>query len=271
MTSEQPDPAAATDVIRLLWGGHESGPVRRGPRPKLTRSEIVAAAVRLADAEGLEAVSMQRVAAALGYTTMSLYRYVNSKDDLLLLMAEAAMDATPPGPRGDGDWRAGLEEWCLEVVGLFRAHPWMVRLPVTGPPSGPNGIRWMEAGLREISAPGLSPSESVQMLQVLNTVLRETLRTEFDMAEAARRQGTKVRANEDAWAQGLLGVLDPAAFPTTTSVLSHLESHEPDPVDPRFAPGRAGGPAEGLGFGIDRILDGIEAYVGRGAADRTAD
>lgn len=262
MTSEQQAPASTTDEIRLLWGDHGPGPVRRGPRPKLTRSEIVAAAVRLADTEGLAAVSMQRVAGALGYTTMSLYRYVERKDDLLLLMADAAMDATPPGPREDGDWRAGLEQWCQEVVALFRAHPWTVRLPVSGPPSGPNGIRWMEAGLREISAPGLSPLESLQMLLVLNTVLRETLRMEFEMAEAADRRGTPIGENENAWAQGLLGVLDPAAFPAVTGALGRIETEEEE-LDLRYDPEQAGGPAEGLGFGIDRILDGIEAYARR--------
>lgn len=267
MTSEQPAPTGTTDEIRLLWGGHGPGPARRGPRPKLTRGEIVTAAVRLADTEGIEAVSMQRVAAVLGYTTMSLYRYLDSKDDLLLLMADAAMAATPPGPREDGDWRAGLEEWCLEVVALYRAHPWMVRLPVTGPPSGPNGVRWMESGLRELSAPGLSAAESVQMLLVLNTVLRETLRMEFEMAESARRQGTRIGDNEGAWAQGLLGVLDPAAFPTVISVLAHLEADEQETVDTRFDPGSVGGPAEGLGFGIDRILDGIQTYVDGRAAN----
>ncbi|WP_017608451.1 TetR/AcrR family transcriptional regulator [Nocardiopsis xinjiangensis] len=267
MTSEQPDPAATTDEIRLLWSGHEPGPARRGPRPKLTRSEVVTAAVRLADAEGIEAVSMQRVAAALGYTTMSLYRYVDSKDDLLLLMADAAMDATPPGPREDGDWRAGAEEWCLAVVALYRAHPWMVRLPVTGPPSGPNGIRWMEAGLREICAPGLRPSEAVQMLLILTTVLRETLRMEFDMRQAAHRHGQQISDNESAWVQGLLGVLETDAFPTVTRVLGQLGAEEDKFGGLDSDSERGGGPVEGLGFGLDRILDGIEAYTGGRTAD----
>ncbi|WP_017611924.1 TetR/AcrR family transcriptional regulator [Nocardiopsis salina] len=262
MTSEQPAPTSPTDEIRLLWGDHGPAPVRRGPRPKLTRSEIVAAAVRLADTEGLGAVSMQRVAGALGYTTMSLYRYIERKDDLLLLMADAAMEATPPGPREDGDWRAGVEEWCQEVVALYRAHPWMVRLPVSGPPSGPNGIRWTEAGLREISAPGLGRLESLQMLLVLNTVLRETLRMEVEMSQAAERRGTPLGEGENAWAQGLLGVLDPAESPTVTGVLDRIGT-EGQELDVRYDPDRAGGPAEGLGFGIDRILDGIEAHARR--------
>ncbi|MBE2997619.1 TetR/AcrR family transcriptional regulator [Nocardiopsis sp. HNM0947] len=260
MTSEQPAPASTTDEIRLLWGDHASGRGRRGPRPKLTRGEIVAAAVRLADTEGLAAVSMQRVAGALGYTTMSLYRYVERKDDLLLLMVDAAMDATPPGPREDGDWRAGLERWCQEVVALYRAHPWMVSLPVSGPPSGPNGIRWMEAALREICASGLGPLDSLQMLTVLSTVLRETLRTQIEMSEAAERRGTPIGESENAWAQGLLGVLDPAAFPTVTGILERFGT-EDEEFDVRYDPDQVGGPAEGLGFGIDRILDGIEAHA----------
>ena len=65
----------------------------------LTRQRIVEAASALVDAEGLEAVSMQRVAKELGYTTMSLYRYVDSKEDMLVLMRDASMNGDPPPPR----------------------------------------------------------------------------------------------------------------------------------------------------------------------------
>src|SRR5512146_2779661 len=96
--------------LDLLWGRRERG--RRGPRPGLSADAIVGAAVRLADAEGLEAVSMAKVAAELGFTTMSLYRYVASKEELLQLMwnasAAGAEELVIEGP----DWRTRLRGWA---------------------------------------------------------------------------------------------------------------------------------------------------------------
>ena len=112
---------------------------------------------------------MQRVAKELGYTTMSLYRYVDSKEDLLLLMREAIVVTAPPAD----DWRSGVEAWFRGVVAVYREHPWSVYIPTTGPPSGPNNLRWMEAGLRQLSASGLHLGEALSTLLLLTSVARD--------------------------------------------------------------------------------------------------
>jgi AcrR family transcriptional regulator len=254
MTSERQPTSGITREIELLWGLRETA--KRGPKPKLSRAAIVRAAVVVADAENLEAVSMQRVAKELGYTTMSLYRHLESKEDLLTLMSDAVMSENPPGPRSDGDWRAGTEEWCAGVMAQYRAHPWAVYVPQSGPPSGPNGLRWMEAGLREITASGLTGDEALQMLTMLSNTLRDVIRMENDMVLAARRRGLALGEAEAGWTQSLRQVLDPREFPTVAATLEEGVFEE-DPQDYSGEPG----PAAGISFAIHRVLDGVEAYV----------
>ncbi len=210
MTSEERPTTGTTREIELLWGQRETA--RRGPKPRLSRTAIVEAAMTVADAEGLDAVSMQRVARELGYTTMSLYRHLDSKEDLLVLMQDAALSQRPAGPRDDGDWRAGTEEWCHRALDQWRRHPWSAYIPQSGPPSGPNGLRWMEAGLREVSASGLGAAESLQVLLLLSYALRDLIRMEEDLARAARARGGSVEDDEQGWVRGLRGVIDPEEF-----------------------------------------------------------
>lgn len=254
MTSERQPTTGLTREIELLWGLRETA--RRGPKPKLSRAAIVDTAIGLADSEGLEAVSMQRVAKELGYTTMSLYRHVDSKEDLLALMSDMALSRRPLEPRSDRDWRAGVEQWCHEMLGQYRKHPWVTYVPQSGPPSGPNGLRWMEAGLREISASGLTSPEALQILLLLSYTLRDVLRMEHDMAIAVQRSGTPLAENEEGWLSGLRRVLDPQEFPTILRTIAD-GTFEEDPPDYTGDPG----PAGGLDFAIQRMLDGVETYV----------
>ncbi|MBR8742125.1 TetR/AcrR family transcriptional regulator [Nocardiopsis sp. MG754419] len=249
-----------TREVELLWG-LDASPPRRGPKPRLSREVVIGAAIAIADAEGIEAVSMQRVAKELGYTTMSLYRHVDSKEDLLVLMLDTAMDAPPPPPRSDGDWRAGLEEWCRGALELYRARPWSVRVASSGPPVGPNGLRWMEAGLRELVGSGLPVGEAVQMLVLLSAVLRDTVRLEADMSRAARATGTTLVEIEHDYSVGLRRVVTAEEFPTIALMLEEQVLEQGSGAGP---PDRVGGPADELEFGIRRILDGIEAYVRAG-------
>src|SRR5690348_6597025 len=99
-------------ALQLMWG--IEGPARPGPKPTLTISDIGAAGVRVADEAGLGAVSMAKVAAKVGFTTMSLYRYVDSKDELYAVMIDEAFGV--PGPIDPAlGWRAGITQWALLV------------------------------------------------------------------------------------------------------------------------------------------------------------
>src|SRR5262245_16183114 len=149
------DPLPLPDEIALLWGRREAP--RRGPKATLTVDEIVRAAVAVADADGLAAVSMAKVAAELGNSTMALYRHVRSKDELLMLMGDAAV-ATPPDVSGM-DWRTGLTTWAMAILATLNEHSWYAHLPVTGPPVGPNNLAWFDCGLRALTDTPLAELE----------------------------------------------------------------------------------------------------------------
>src|SRR4249919_2561350 len=106
--------------MALLWG--VPGPARRGPKPSRSVEEVVAAAVALADAEGLAALSVRRVAEALGLSPMSLYTYVPSKAELLDLMLDSVAAEIPP-PDG-GDWRGKLAQLARARWAMAQRHPW---------------------------------------------------------------------------------------------------------------------------------------------------
>src|ERR1700727_2592545 len=145
-----PEPAAGAKArlpagLDLLWG--RRGPGKRGPRPGLSADAIVDAAIKLADAEGLEGVSMARVAAELGFTTMSLYRYVTSKEELLQLMWNGSASGSDGLVlEGDG-WRARLRAWAIVQREMLDRHPWLTQLPMAAPPMAPNSMIFVERGL----------------------------------------------------------------------------------------------------------------------------
>jgi AcrR family transcriptional regulator len=103
--SDQPPPAAEAipPGLQLAWGLRDAG--SRGPKRGLTLERVVAAGIKVAHTDGLGALSMTRIAGELGVGTMSLYRYVAAKDELLLLMVDTALGAPPPPATGE-DWRA---------------------------------------------------------------------------------------------------------------------------------------------------------------------
>ncbi|MFC8042590.1 TetR/AcrR family transcriptional regulator [Nocardia sp. NPDC057353] len=139
-------------ALERLWGV-ERRPTR-GPKPALTPERIAAEAIALADADGLATLSMQRLAERLGFTKMSLYRYVPGKAELVALMLDTALGEPPELPAGD--WRAGLSRWCATLYERFRAHPWALEVAVGSRPVGPNEMAWMEAALTALADTGLA-------------------------------------------------------------------------------------------------------------------
>src|SRR4051812_19713446 len=122
--------------IAAAWGLRERP--ARGPKPGLSLERIVGAAVAVARAEGVEAVSMSRVARELGSSPMSLYRYIGAKHELLALMVDAALGDTPVAPNAGAGWGAGIERWGWPTTAALRRHPWALRVPFSGPPTPPN-------------------------------------------------------------------------------------------------------------------------------------
>jgi AcrR family transcriptional regulator len=230
--------------IAAAWGVRP--PAAKGPKPGLTLERIVAAAVAVADAEGLAAVSMSRVAKELRTGAMSLYRYVESKDELLALMVDAALGAVPPTP-AQGSWRERLERWAWATMeGLWR-HPWAVHAPIAGPPLAPHAVAWFEDALSALAGTGLTEQEKPSVVLMLSGYVTNHVTV---MSQVA--QGFMAADGDEAmrgYSDTLRRVADPARFPALHRVLQAGVFDRADPPDQEFA------------FGLERILDGIEALI----------
>jgi AcrR family transcriptional regulator len=126
---------------------------RGGRKPRFNRDDIAAAAVRIADSEGFEAVSMRRLAAELDAGTMSLYHYVRTKDELLTLVVDALMGEVvlPPGQRIPRDWRTAITLIAKRTRDALRRHPWI--LDITDDPSiGPNAVRHFDQSWQALAS-----------------------------------------------------------------------------------------------------------------------
>lgn len=143
-------------ALEILWR-ESSAPTRsRG----LSRERIVAAAVDLADAEGLAALSMARLAERLGCGTMSLYRHVANKDELVTFMLSTA-PGPPPAPADLADWRGALTDWAAGLWDIYHRHPWILQAAAAGPPADPGQLAWLNAGLAALESTGLPEREKL--------------------------------------------------------------------------------------------------------------
>jgi len=254
MAEEKAELPAGLD---LLWG--RRGPGRRGPRPGLTADAIVDAAIALADAEGLEGVSMARVATKLGFTTMSLYRYVGSKEELLQLMWNAsARGAETLVIEGD-TWRERLRAWAVIQRDMIDRHPWITQMPMAAPPVAPNSLAFVEVGLATMDDTSLTDADKLRAIGLLSSYTLSEARMFNDAMRAVKEQLAAAADGDGAptvWSYDALvrELADEATYPR----LHRIAWTPPD--------GGAAGPPderEEFLFGIDRILDGIQAYMDR--------
>src|SRR6478736_9315326 len=158
----------SADVAAVLWPG-EAAP-RRGPKPSLTREQIAGAAIRLADAYGLESVTMQSLAERLSRPKMSLYRYLQGREELLALMADQAL-GEPPKLTGSG-WRSGLRDWAAAAWPVFLAHRWLQVVMVGPRVMGPRELGWLEVALGALADSGLDAAEQLDAVALVSGHLR---------------------------------------------------------------------------------------------------
>ncbi|WP_406098409.1 TetR/AcrR family transcriptional regulator [Streptomyces sp. NBC_01013] len=170
-------------VPEVIWARPERA--GRGPKPAFSRADIAAAAVRIADAEGLDAVSMRKVAAELGCGTMSLYNYVPRKEDLHELMLDA-VSAGYDYPEPSGDWRADLLALAHQARGMMRRHTWVPRLmsPVYG--FSPNALRYLEYALSCLDGVEARFGEKMELIAMVNGVVTTYTANEIATAERSR-------------------------------------------------------------------------------------
>jgi AcrR family transcriptional regulator len=230
--------------IALAWG--VAANPQRGPKREMSVERIVEAAVEIADAEGLGAVSMAAVAARLGFTPMSLYRYVTAKDDLILLMQEEATGLPSEESLAAGDWRTRLMALYREQVDRYMRHPWVLEIPITGSPATPNSAAWMDAGLAALADTPLSHEDRLAVLLLVTGAARWTGMV-LAGYQRVEREGAlpdaDITAREDALYRTLITA---DAYPHLRAAIdAGVFLDEGDP----FA------------FGLERGLDGVAAYM----------
>jgi AcrR family transcriptional regulator len=243
MTEAVPLPKA----LQAAWGLRERP--TKGPRPALSVDRIVAAAIEVASAEGFAAVSMSRVAGELSTSAMTLYRYVASKDELAILMMEAATADPPESKAPDEDWRPALERWAEGMFAMFRRHPWFLQVPVGGPPATPRQLGWMETGLHALDGLEVPEGEKVMVLLLLNGYVRYQASMQGQMAAAARSDGRTVDAAMNEYGTLLRHLVQADRFPLLRRAIDAGVMDEADDADADFA------------FGLARVLDGVEALI----------
>ena len=150
-------------------------------RAGLNVSRVVQAGIEFADADGLGAVSMARVAERLGFTTMSLYRHVESKDELVRRILDAAL-GTPPPYAVEG-WRGRLEAWCRAMLEALHRHPWGIDVPITGMLGTHAQLSWLDRGLEAMAGTGLDEGEKAEMVLLLNGYVFWAARLHFSVPD----------------------------------------------------------------------------------------
>jgi len=235
-------------VPGLIWMRED-----QPPRPGLSRGPIVSAAIELADAEGVQALSMRRIAVTLGAGTMSLYRHVPGKDELLDLMVDAALGEMPP-KAPSGDWRADIRLFAARQRELSLRHPWLAELLIGKPPLGPNALRNFEFALGVIRGLGCDITTASSVVSTLHGYTLGAVQTELADRETWRR----AEMTEDDWRAKVgpyIGrILDAGQHPHFADFVIH--GVDQDYVQ-RFT------------FGLDCLIDGIAVRLrGRSGADR---
>ncbi|WFP16681.1 TetR/AcrR family transcriptional regulator [Citricoccus muralis] len=252
-------------AIAIAWGMQEAP--QRGPSRGLSHERIVEAAIAIADAEGLTAVTMQAVARSLGFTTMSLYRYVSSKDELLLLMQDAA-SALPKKVTLPSGWRAALREWAQLVRAAFRAHPWILSIP-RGQVSVlmPQSTRAADLGLAALEELELDDDEKVGVILSVSQFVGSMVELEQNLA----REGAVEFSPEGA--ELMAEVITAERFPHLQPLVAggHYVGGSPTAGD-----GGDGGDESSevsalvedeFSFGLELLLSGLEALERSRSAD----
>jgi AcrR family transcriptional regulator len=230
----------------LLW--EDRSRATRGPKAAFTPEDVVQAAMDLADAEGLGAVTMSAVSTQLGLTTMAVYRYFPSKETLIDAIIDAGMGRPPSPSDPEGTWREEVSRWAHAKRAMLIARPWLAELPFVAAPHGPNWLLWLEALAKQLSRTGLRGRYVGEMLSIVDGFTRGASDTSISLARWKARGKT-----EQEWAAAVgadLGraVGDPR-FPAFAAVITAPVGDEDSSL------------AASFDFCLQRVLDGIDAFV----------
>lgn len=218
-----------------------------GPTPVHSRAKITEAAVRIADAEGLEAATMRRIAAEIGAGVMSLYRYVPSREDLVELMADQVMGEIDVTGIPSGDWRADLARYAGGQRAIWTKHPWISTVQRSLPSFGPHQLLLVERLMGVLDA-YVSVDENLGLVALLNSYVEGTVREELRSAREVLRSGL----SESEWMERSFPYVDrlvkSGEYPIFTKIV--MEARQPHlSRDDQFR------------YGLDRVLDCIAAAL----------
>ncbi|MDX6237002.1 MAG: hypothetical protein QOG10_1817 [Kribbellaceae bacterium] len=226
--------------LGLAWGVHPMQ--RRGPKPTLTIEQIVATGIQFGDTQGFEAISLQKIAAHLSVSTNAMYRYVSSKDELLVLVADTAWGRAPASILEAGGWREGARAWVQAQADRYAERPWLLDLPIRGAPVTPNLLTWLEVLLQVMAGTGLDQHDALGCVVLFDGYVRSyaNLVRQLDASDSAPVQSPAV-------GEFLLPRLQSGGYPLLAAMYANQEYE--DGID------------DDLEFGLTRILDGIQVLI----------
>lgn len=234
-----------TCSLELLWQTDERQ--ARGPKRTLSLDRIVDAAIEVADAEGVAGISMRKVAGKLGVGTMSLYRYVPGKAELLDLMLDRLSEPSDAAKQAFGQgWRATFEAMARDTYALYVNHPWLLQINWSRPVFGPNTLAGVELAIGVIDGLGLTDRQRVMALTVIDSFCVGAARSQVQYTTAAEETGV---SDDEFWA-AQLPVLERAMASGDFPALASLAEDSFD-----------AGWEETLEFGLRCLLDGLEKFI----------
>ena len=193
---------------------------------------VVTAAIELADEHGLAYVTMARVAQRCGFTTMSLYRHVAGKDELVTRMLDRALGLAPEFEIPD--WRTGLETWAREMLAVLMRHPWGIDVPITGMLGTEAQLSWLDRGLQTLASTSLSEGDKAEALLLVNGYVFWGARLAFQVPDDI---------------DGQFVPPDIGRFPWLQQAVRSGVFEDDEPMDAQFD------------RGLQRVLDGIASAV----------
>ena len=245
------DPDVPPKWVRWLWEVDATEAAEEWERGKgLGIGKIVRAGIALADDEGLEGVSVRKLAQRLSVSAMAAYRHISSRDEVITAMVDVAFGPPPVLSGYSDDWAGGLRCWALAVQARYDAHPWLLDAPVHGMPTGPHRLRWLEAVLQVLAGAGLELQERLNAALLVDGHVRTVAALKRSLGAAAqdmRRSGPETWLLTRLESDGLTSM----AQVLKTGVLDDEQGYE-------------------LDYGLDRIIAGIEADSASDG-DRSAD
>ncbi|MCZ8521662.1 MULTISPECIES: TetR/AcrR family transcriptional regulator [Paenibacillus] len=239
--------------VALSWGLVK--PTQRGPKREMSLKQIVDSAIAIADNDGLSAVSMHKVAASLGFTTMALYRYVPGKEDLILLMQDAVFDISIP-EETSAHWREQMTLFVMAIMRCYQDHPWLCDIPASGIPITPNNLRFVDWAMRIMQHLPLDHHEKISIMVLLTSHARIYSFFQRDMDRAVQTGVNSGPVPGVSYTAALEHLVTPERFPYLRPVIL-AGAYSPDDKEVKDE--------HSYGFEFDfalaRILDGMEHYM----------